>query len=86
MKQQMLKDFCQTQDSSDDQCCQNLPADPEAEETALLTDEAVCEDDSVDSATDPVPVVLPALLSAGVEVAVAEVSAVATPVGVLPLV
>lgn len=57
-----------------------------AEEAALLCEEPLCDDDSVDSAMLPVPVVLPAELSAGVEVPVAEAPPVATPVGTVPLV
>lgn len=85
MRQQMLNDLCQFRDSSINQHRQNLPADPDAEETALLT-EPLRDDEPVDSAELPVPVVLPEVLSAGVEESVAEAPAVATPVGVVPLV
>jgi hypothetical protein len=61
-------------------------ADPDAEEAALLACEEPLCDDPVDSAALPVPVVLPAVVSAGVEESVAEAPAVATPVGVVPLV
>ena len=81
----MLNGLCQFQSSSDNRRSQNLPADPDAEETALLT-EPLRDDDSVDSAELPVPVVLPEVFSAGVEESVAEAPAVATPVGTVPLV
>lgn len=81
----MLNGLCQFRDSSAIGIVKNLPADPDAEETALLT-EPLRDDEPVDSAELPVPVVLPEVLSAGVEESVAEAPAVATPVGVVPLV
>ena len=85
MKQQRLNGLCQSRGPSIDYYYQNLPADPDAEETALLT-EPLRDDEPVDSAELPVPVVLPEVFSAGVEESVAEAPAVATPVGVVPLV
>lgn len=69
-----------------DEHSHDLPPAEVAEEAALLCEEPLCDDDSVDSAMLPVPVVLPAELSAGVEVPVAEAPPVATPVGTVPLV
>jgi hypothetical protein len=87
MRQQMLKGCCQFRLPSNSQHCQNLPPALDAAEAALLTrEEPLCDEDSVDSAALPVPVVLPAVVSAGVEESVAEAPAVATPVGVVPLV
>jgi len=83
----MLNGYCQLRISSNRQHDHDLPPALDAEEAALLACEApLCDDDSVDSAELPVPVVLPAVVSAGVEEPVAVVPAVATPVGVLPLV
>ena len=54
----MLNGLCQFRDSSAIGIVKNLPADPDAEETALLT-EPLRDDEPVDSAELPVPVVLP---------------------------
>lgn len=87
---QILNVRCQYTNHPGNRTGFNLPAASEAVDEALLSelseDSVSDDDDPVSDAELPDPVVLPALPLAGAEESVALLRAVATPVGVAPLV